>query len=146
MYSVEQLQNLMLYFKPQLLALVGALSGMIAKKLIATASDKFLNVLINLMYHIANGHITLNKEKYPKLLKSKRAAYLYKNFNTKKKTRALLNGPRDEKVRILNHFGSVFPILLERLFKSQPSKKTLKKPEQDDAMLEEPVDSSANNN
>ncbi len=116
MFPIEQLQTLLKYYKDDLLSLLHSKNSFAAKKILNQSSDKFLDLLCNILHHICVGHVPVAKEKWPVLVKSKRAAYLHKNFNTKKATNSLLKSSREKKHQVLSHFAKVYPILLEKFF------------------------------
>ncbi len=122
MFPIEQLQALLKLYKEDLLSLLNSKNSFVAKKILSVSPDKFLNLLCNILHHVCVGHVPISKEKWPTLVKSKRAAYLNKYFKTKTATNSLLKSNREKKLQVLSHFGKVYPILLEKFFedKSNP--------------------------
>ena len=80
MMGVDQIRSLLSMYKQDLMSLISSTSGAVAKKVLAHGTDSFLALLINLLYHISVGHVPINKKKYPRLAKSKRAGYLHRYF------------------------------------------------------------------
>ena len=78
MFDITQLRSLLSQYKQDLLNLITATSGTIAKKVISHGSDKFLALLLNMLFHVTAGHVPISKKKFPRLAKSKRSGYLHR--------------------------------------------------------------------
>lgn len=86
------------------------------KKLVATADDSQLNVLIKLINLIYHHVIPLKQEHGNKIRQAKRVPYLTRIFKQNASYAKLLLSPRSIKIRELQGLASVFPMLLSPLF------------------------------
>ena len=123
MWSYKKLKELMQYFKPTLLNLFNSKNGMIAKKILLESSDRFLNLLLYVLFNIATGKIALDKALYPGLFHSKRASLLFKKLASKRKLKKFLSSSRREQLKFLAQFSSQFPALLKKLFYDESNPK-----------------------
>jgi hypothetical protein len=85
------------------------------KRLLLIANDKSLNVIIKILHLIAIGEISLRSSDASSLKKSLRMKKLTQ-FESKTYFLKILNGSREDKIKSLNQFASVFPVLLYSFF------------------------------
>jgi hypothetical protein len=85
------------------------------KRLLLVGNDNSLNVLIRILHLIAIGEISLRSSDSSILKKSLRLKKLTK-FESKVYFWKLLNASREDKIKTLNQFSSVFPVLLNSFF------------------------------
>ncbi len=119
MWTNDHLNQVMSYFKPTLLNLYTAKTSQIAKNVILHASEKFVTCLFYILYHIAVGNISIDKDLYPKYFKSKRASYLYKQLSSKSKLKKWLKMSRNKQLKFILQFSGQFPNLLKKIFLSE---------------------------
>jgi intein-encoded DNA endonuclease-like protein len=79
------------------------------------ANDHSLNVLVRILHLIANGEIVLRKSDSDLIKKSLRMKKLLQ-FESKKYFLQVLNGSRDDKLKLLRQFSSLYPTLLYSFF------------------------------
>ena len=86
------------------------------KHLLTFASDGQLNTLIKFLHFLSTGEITIRKENFEEISKSRKIQVL-KNFVEKKSAvQQMLKTERKIKLNFLNKLSSVYPFLLFCLF------------------------------
>lgn len=88
-----------------------------SKKILENAPDNSLDVVIRILYLIANGEITLHENHQEIIKKSKRLRKL-SAFESRPYFVQLLQGSRSEKLLLLKQFLKLYPYLLHSFFKS----------------------------
>ena len=83
---------------------------------IFNADDKKLDVLIKALHLICNGHITMKKEDYAVLKKSKRLNFMKFHFDRKDSYVKLLQGSREDKISVLRKMSALYPTILYTFF------------------------------
>lgn len=86
-----------------------------APRLLMVANDHSLDVLIRILYLIANGEIVL-QAKNANIIKKSRKLKTLMRFESKKYMLNLLNESRENKLKSLKQLSSVYPILLYSFF------------------------------
>jgi|688.fasta_scaffold12185_7 hypothetical protein len=85
------------------------------QKLLNNATDSTLNVLVRILYLIANGEISLHESHQEVFKKSKRLGKL-SAFESRSYFVQLLHSPRSEKLHVLKQFLKLYPFLLHTFF------------------------------
>lgn len=78
-----------------------------------------LNVLIRVLYNIVTGQISLKRKHFEHLTKSKKRRVLENGLCNVKKLKEMICSEREEKIKFLNNFLSLFPSLLFLLFNEE---------------------------
>lgn len=86
-----------------------------SKKTLENAPDNSLDVVIRILYLIANGEITLHENHQETITKSKRLRKL-SAFESRPYFLQLLQSPRSEKLILLKQFLKLYPYLLHSFF------------------------------
>jgi len=86
-----------------------------AKNLLTFASDQKLNTLIRLLHLLATGEIKIKKEHFDALQK-RQLNVVKRHLESNKSSQKLLNGERQDKLKVLTKFSAVFHELLFTLF------------------------------
>jgi len=90
-------------------------SGEQTQKVLVTANDHALDVLIRILHLIANGEIHIKKGFEEGVKKSHRTKRLMQ-FESKKNFWRILNDSRANKLEILRQFSKIYPFLLYSFF------------------------------
>jgi hypothetical protein len=85
------------------------------RQVIGSADDDSLNTLIKILHMIYLHEIGLTEDNINTIIKSKRSKKL-EQFKSKKYFVQLLNGPRENKIKTLNQFITLYPIFLHGFF------------------------------
>jgi hypothetical protein len=84
-------------------------------KIITSANDNCLDILIRILHLIATGQITLRKDDQEIIIKSRRMKKL-ELFESKKYFSDLLRNSRETKLLVLKQFISIYSVLLYSFF------------------------------
>jgi hypothetical protein len=84
-------------------------------RLVNNASESTLNVLVRILYLIANGEISLHENHQEIIKKSKRLGKL-SAFESRSYFVHLLHSPKSEKLLVLKQFLKLYPFLLHTFF------------------------------
>jgi hypothetical protein len=84
-------------------------------QVLSSAEDDSLNILIKILHMIFLHEIPLNKQNIDTIIKSKRSKKLEK-FKSKSYFIELLHGGRQNKIKTLNQFITLYPIFLHGFF------------------------------
>lgn len=86
------------------------------RNILAFATQFQLNVLIRVLYNIVTAQIPLKKVHYQNLIKSKKRRVLENRLCNLKKLKEVISSERQEKIKFLNNFLSIYPSLLYLIF------------------------------
>ena len=86
-----------------------------SKKALDNASDSSLDVVLRILFLIANGEISLHENHEETIKKSKRLRKL-SAFESRPYFLQLLQSPRSEKLLVLKQFLKLYPYLLHSFF------------------------------
>ena len=89
------------------------------RNLLAFATQFQLNVLIRVLYFIVAGKIPMKKIHFQNLIKSKKRSILENRLNNSKNLMHLIKSERQDKLKFLNNFLSIYPSLLFLIFNEQ---------------------------
>ena len=113
--SKLQLKNLMLYQRPFLADLYTS-NPLTSEKLLQNSTDEQLQLIIQVIYFIANGIISLPRKSFDNLEKSKKLLFINENFCSKRIVIRLLKSIREERLEKLSKLNDSFSDLLFPLF------------------------------
>jgi hypothetical protein len=91
--------------------------GQNSKKILINASDSSLDVVLRILFLIANGEISLHESHEETIKKSKRLRKL-SAFESRPYFLQLLQSPRSDKLQVLTQFLKLYPYLLHSFFNS----------------------------
>lgn len=75
------------------------------KKVLKAATSDNLNLLIDCLYFIAQGHIIIKKSHFETLKKGRKLPHLQKFFDEESEVNKLKRGTKSEKIRVLYHIA-----------------------------------------
>ena len=91
--------------RPFLRKLTKATNKYYKNKVLSDASDSELSTLMHVLHFIANGEITLSKNKQDKLIKGKKMPHLAKRFKSDDELEKLLKLNKKQKLKLLRNVG-----------------------------------------
>ena len=113
MCDIKKLRNHMLMNKTFLMELYNS-NSMTSRKLLVSANDTQIKMLLQIIYCVTNGLIPLNKNSFQGLSLSRKTKFLSKNFGSKVSLKNALKGSRKEQHDVLFKLASAFPHILYR--------------------------------
>ena len=113
-----QLRKRMIFHKQFLLELYNS-NALKSKKVLTSATDAQLKLLINILHFVSIGDIPLSRQSFNSISKSRKTTFLSKKFDSKAKTKKLVKSSRKEQLGILFKLGSSYGKILESLFVPQ---------------------------
>ena len=105
----------MLYEKPFLSELYTS-SSLNCSKLLSSANEDQIKLLIQILYYLANGIISCPKKCFNVLEESNKISFINKNFGSKRALMRLFKCSRDDQISKLNHLNTSFKELFYPLF------------------------------
>lgn len=91
-------------------------SSVMNQRILNFAQESSLNVLLRLLFLIANGIISIPRDKVETLKKSRKLKYFVSDFDNKPNFNILLHSNRENKLKVLRKYANVFDSLLYTMF------------------------------
>jgi hypothetical protein len=102
-------------FKPFLLRLYGATTKYQKNKILSSASEKELSLLIRILHYLTHKEIPIAKSRKEEVLKTRRLPYIVKHFKADASVTKLLGSNTKEQLQILKQVG-LFEHILHAMF------------------------------
>ena len=119
--EISKCRDLMIIHKQFLANLYGS-NPFTARKLLLSASDSQLKLLLYLLHFIAIGEIPIDQEGFDSISKARKSRIIFKHFADKTNTKRLIKAERQSQLEHLLKLSSVYKYLLTRLFHLKESK------------------------
>lgn len=91
-------------------------SSVMNQRILNFAQESSLNVLLRILFLIANGIISIPRDKVETLKRSRKLKYFVSDFDNKASFNILLHSNRENKLKVLRKYANVFDSLLFTMF------------------------------
>lgn len=118
MEEKAQLRQKMIFHKQFLLELYDS-NALESKKVLTSATDAQLKLLINILHFVSIGDIPLSRTSFNSISRARKTTFLSKKFDSKAKAKRLVKSSRKEQLGILFKLASTYGNILESLFVPQ---------------------------
>ena len=110
-----QLRQKMIFHKQFLLELYNS-NALESKKVLTSANDAQLKLLINILHFVSIGDIPLSRTSFNSIARARKTTFLSRRFDSKTKAKKLVKSSRKEQLGILFKLACTYGNILESLF------------------------------